>query len=418
MRKIFTLSFLILLLGNFVVGQSGMQEGFSYLENGQNKEAVLFFKNYLSTVDSTDRTARLCLGRAYGLSGNLTEAEQIFESLDAEYPHDKEILVNIAELEMWSKNYEKAQHYYRDLYSQDSTDLAICLGYSNALSLSGHHSAAAFLIQKTLDQNPQNEGCLTSYKHINLAYADLLLKKQSLDSAHLVADRNLYYLPSDQQTNLLLMSIAGAKKDYPDALQYAENIEPIEDLPLSYYTTKSYLEFMNHQKKKALATALRASHIFNSDSPEYLDAQIGLSSAYGWNKKYKMASLILDSLSHKYPESLKIRSQRAAIDLWKGRYNDSYNRYLSLLRQDSSSASLYIGIAETEISLEKYKMAEQHLNKAILLNPFDPGANILRRKLKNLESLKTDLVYLNSRDLGEIRHKKLQVISVKTSVLD
>ncbi|MFC5048870.1 tetratricopeptide repeat protein [Aquimarina hainanensis] len=45
-----------------------MNEGFSYLESGKFEKASLFFEEILKTYPD-NKTARLCYGRAIGLSG-------------------------------------------------------------------------------------------------------------------------------------------------------------------------------------------------------------------------------------------------------------------------------------------------------------------------------------------------------------
>ncbi|XKX05825.1 hypothetical protein R8G61_00410 [Tenacibaculum maritimum] len=46
-----------------------MKDGFAYLDTGKYKQAEIFFENILK-IYPTNKTAKLCYGRAIGLNGN------------------------------------------------------------------------------------------------------------------------------------------------------------------------------------------------------------------------------------------------------------------------------------------------------------------------------------------------------------
>ena len=52
-----------------------MKKGFTYLETGKFKQAETFFETVLQTYPS-NKTARLCYGRAVGLNGNSKQGSQ------------------------------------------------------------------------------------------------------------------------------------------------------------------------------------------------------------------------------------------------------------------------------------------------------------------------------------------------------
>ena len=58
------LSYLILFL-SFCMYSQDMKTGFTYLETGKYEEAEVFFKEVLNSYP-TNKTARLCYGRAIG----------------------------------------------------------------------------------------------------------------------------------------------------------------------------------------------------------------------------------------------------------------------------------------------------------------------------------------------------------------
>ena len=76
-KKITFYILLIICVSGF---SQNMKEGFTYLETGKYKEAETFFEATLKTYP-TNKTARLCYGRAIGLNGDSEKAVTIFKAL-------------------------------------------------------------------------------------------------------------------------------------------------------------------------------------------------------------------------------------------------------------------------------------------------------------------------------------------------
>ncbi len=108
--KFFTLlTFLITTVFSYA---QDMQEGFTYLETGKYAKAETFFQNILKE-HPTNKTARLCYGRAIGLNGKPEEANTLFTNLLADYPTDFEVKLNYGESLLWNKNFPKAKTYFK-----------------------------------------------------------------------------------------------------------------------------------------------------------------------------------------------------------------------------------------------------------------------------------------------------------------
>ena len=72
--------FLFLITTSLLRAQSDMTKGFGMLEKGNFQEAELFFGEYLKT-EPDNKTAKLCYGRAVGLSGEPEKATNLFSEL-------------------------------------------------------------------------------------------------------------------------------------------------------------------------------------------------------------------------------------------------------------------------------------------------------------------------------------------------
>jgi thioredoxin-like negative regulator of GroEL len=73
----FTIAFLSCFI---LIAQNEMQEGFTLLEKGDFEEAESFFIAYLKN-NPENKTAKLCYGRAVGLSGEPEKATGLFAEL-------------------------------------------------------------------------------------------------------------------------------------------------------------------------------------------------------------------------------------------------------------------------------------------------------------------------------------------------
>lgn len=145
--------------------------GFAMLEEGSFEKASVFFKSKLDS-GASDFTARLCYGRAIGLSGKTNEALSIFQEMKTEFPEHFELELNYAESFMWAKRFHQAKERYAKLYKKDSTSFAAVLGYANALSSLHEYADAAYYIDKALQIDSDNPNALISRKYILLGYAN------------------------------------------------------------------------------------------------------------------------------------------------------------------------------------------------------------------------------------------------------
>ena len=137
-----------------------MQEGFTYLETGKYTEAQSFFENVLKTYPE-HRTARLCYGRAVGLSGDAPKAVVVFTELKDKFPNDFEIKLNYAESLLWNNQFSLAESFYIKLVEEDETSFPAVLGYANTLSNRKNYKKALHQVNKALQLKEGNPNALT-----------------------------------------------------------------------------------------------------------------------------------------------------------------------------------------------------------------------------------------------------------------
>ena len=169
MNTKYILFFSFLFISVFGFAQN-MKEGFSYLENGKYQQAETFFKTVLQEYP-TNKTARLCYGRAVGLNGNSAEAKKIFNNLLKDFPNDFEVKLNYGESLLWNQEFNLAKAYYQKLVAENAKSFPALLGFANTLSNLKEYENALAYVNKALEVSPGNPNAMTSKKYIYLGNA-------------------------------------------------------------------------------------------------------------------------------------------------------------------------------------------------------------------------------------------------------
>lgn len=343
--KYFTL---IVLLFSSIMGISQeMKKGFTYLETGKYHEAENFFILILKEYP-TNKTARLCYGRAVGLNGKSDEAINLFTNLLEDYPNDYEVKLNYAESLLWNQQYTSAESYYEKLVQEDQKSFSALLGYANTLSNLKKFDNAMLFVNKALVILPKNQNALISRKYIRLGLANNKLNGQKYVEAEKVLKENFTDFKNDKETllnlaNLYLISnqIDKAKKTY----------EIIGGNPLNTLTSLNGIALAYHidsKNKQALLISEKAINLVNKNTDTNLKKQTTerYIQALIWNKKYKAAKKEIDILfdNNNDPENW-ILSLRATLNFYKSDFKKSLTDYNLILKKDSTSFDGNLGKA-------------------------------------------------------------------------
>ena len=343
--KYFTL---IVLLFLSIMGISQeMKKGFTYLETGKYHEAENFFILILKEYP-TNKTARLCYGRAVGLNGKSDEAINLFTNLLEDYPNDYEVKLNYAESLLWNQQYTSAESYYEKLVQEDQKSFSALLGYANTLSNLRKFDNAMLFVDKALVILPKNQNALISRKYIRLGLANNKLNGQKYVEAEKVLKENFTDFKNDKETllnlaNLYLISnqIDKAKKTY----------EIIGENPLNTLTSLNGIALAYHidsKNKQALLISEKAINLVNKNTDTNLKKQTTerYIQALIWNKKYKAAKKEIDILfdNNNDPENW-ILSLRATLNFYKSDFKKSLTDYNLILKKDSTSFDGNLGKA-------------------------------------------------------------------------
>lgn len=346
-----------------------MQEGFTYLETGQYKEAETFFKSILKTYP-TNKTARLCYGRAIGLNGNPKEAKRIFSDLLNEYANDFEVQLNYGESLLWNNEFDLAKSYYQKLVQKDATSFPALLGYANTLSNLKEYSEALSYVNKALEVSPGNQNALISKKYMYLGHAYQKQQAQQYAEAASILQKCLTLFPNDSNAllnlaNLYLIMDELEKAETTYTILF-DNAEKDED-PISALNGLALVQHLKGREKQALQISQTAydrlsdavsSIVKLQTSERYIQALI-------WNKKYTKAENLITDLVQKQPNENRVLALRATLYTYKSDFKKSLADYDQILVNDSTSFDGNLGKANVLKALGRYQEAYEAAEKTL-----------------------------------------------------
>ncbi|WP_055443993.1 tetratricopeptide repeat protein [Lacinutrix himadriensis] len=349
---------LTLLLTAFFSHAQDMQEGFTYLETGKYAKAETFFQNILKEHPD-NKTARLCYGRAIGLNGKPEAANTLFTNLLADYPTDFEVKLNYGESLLWNSNFPKAKTYFKGLIDEDPKSFPALLSYANTLSNLKEYEDALKYVDKALEVLPGNPNALTSKKYMYLGYAYQKQQSQKYDEAELLLKENLTLFDNDKDTllnlaNLYLIAnrLEDAKATYNILAENPENkITALNGLAL--------VSHLNGKEKEALQLSTEAFESLDKKTEPTLSQQTTerYAQALIWNKKYKAADTLINSLIETKPNENWLLALRATLNIYKSDFKKSVKDYDQILVNDSTSFDGNLGNANALKALGKYEAA-------------------------------------------------------------
>ena len=372
---------LLLFSATAAIAQPSMQEGFNLLEAGDFNQAVSFFDTYLEK-DPENRTARLCYGRALGLTGDVSRARQIFSDLLKAYPGDAELEVNYAESLLWEKRYSDARDYYRGLLEKHGERFDVVLGYANTLSNLKEYPQADSLATVALVLAPGHPSALLSRKFIRLGMAYGDMQSQSYTRAGKMLDKLSEEYPGDIHVLKLQAEFYIQTRHFEKARERFSKLEVAGD-SLSAWNGKALTWQLQGRPSKALKLAEDAwtrveDSLTDSENrlvwERYIQALI-------WKGQFNQAAREMDLRRSKdsvrpFPEL------EAQWGMYTGRFGMSEAKYRSILETRPASFEGNLGLANALIAQGKYLDGYQAGQAALRLFEGHKDARLLVEKAK------------------------------------
>ncbi|KAB1158580.1 tetratricopeptide repeat protein [Tenacibaculum aiptasiae] len=374
--------YIMLLLISISVVSQNMKEGFTYLETGKYKQAETFFKEILEDYP-TNKTARLCYGRAVGLNGDAKKAKNIFINLLKDYENDFEVKLNYAESLLWDKSFSDAKSYYKKLIDEDSKSFSALLGYANTLSNLKEYEDAIVYINKALEVSPGNPNALTSKKFIYLGYAYQQQQLQDYPKAESILKKNLTFFNNDQQTLFNLANLYLIANELDKAEEIYTLLEKKEESKLAALNGLALVSHLNGKEPDALNTSKKAYDLLSDSSSPTIIQQTKerYVQALIWNKKFKDAESLINNLVKEYPNENWVLSLRATLNIYRSDFKKSVADYNLILENDSSSFDGNLGKANALKALGNYDNAYKSAENTLVFYKNQKDASNFIKKL-------------------------------------
>ncbi len=360
-----------------------MTPGFELLEQGEFQEAKSFFEVILKDYPE-NKTARLCYGRATGLSGNPVEAEKVFEELLDDYEGDLEIELNFAECLLWQKKFAEAKSYYNQLIQKEPENFAVNLGLANTLSNLKEYPTALSSVNKALRITPNQPNAKISKKYIQLAYAAQSSQYQNYDLAIELLKDNLEIFPEDKESLRTLAEVyinAGKLNKAEDVfVRLADTKEDytrgLLGLALVAHNRNRDVEALSHaQKAKSSLGDVTNGKIYQQVTERYIQSLI-------WNGKYGEAEKEIEILEGRFGEETWVLSLRAMLFTYRSEFKKGIDQYQNLLAKDSTSFDGNLGEANAYKALDRWDLAAMKAKKTLNFYPNQKDASMFLRNIE------------------------------------
>lgn len=342
MNHFYRIAFLVFI--TFSSYSQNMNEGFSFLEKGEFKQAETFFTAILKDYPQ-NKTARLCYARAVGLNNQAEKGLELFTQLKSDYPGDLEIKLNYAEALLWNKKFDDAKVFYSQLVLENPDNFVANLGFANTLSNLKEFNDALSYITKAIALSPENAGAKVSRKYIKLGFANEKVKEKKYSEAEAFYNEILIDFPNDKETllnkaNLYLITKNATKGKEVYNLLAKEN-------PILALNGLSLVAHIDGKDKTALDISTKAVAALPETKDEVLIKQTQERNVQAliWNKKFKEADAKIKQLNTQYAGENWLLALSATLSIYKSDFKDSIQYYQSILKIDTKSFDGNLGIA-------------------------------------------------------------------------
>ncbi len=381
MRIYFTF-FLLLTSVFFLKAQENMQEGFNYLETGKYKEAQKFFQVVLKD-HPTNKTAKLCYGRAVGLNGNSEKAMNIFTEMLGNYPNDFEVKLNYAESLLWGSQFMKAKDYYNGLVNEDPKSFSALLGFANTLSNLKEYNNALVYVNKALEESPGNPNALNSKKYIRLGYAYQYQQKQEYDNALELLNENLKDFPLDKETLQNKANVYLIKNKPEEAKKVYSQMATNKKDSIIALNGLSLVSHLQGKERKALQISIESKKKISKVNDTLLHKQTieRYIQALIWNKKFKEADNNINELIKTKPNENWVLALRATLGMYRSDFKETIADYTQILKNDDKSFDGNLGISNALFADGKTNEAYEAVYKTLEVFPKQKDASNFLKKL-------------------------------------
>lgn len=375
------------------------QEGDRLLESGNNRGAIVLYKNALEK-DANYLDARFGLANAYLESGNFDRAEKEFQKVLLQNPSQSEILLKLATIYIQQKQPAKALLELDKHHSENHETVESLVLYGRAHGASGDLESAENLFNKVLeiDSNAIDP-------RYNLA--KIYLQKRKLDKAKAFLLEIIEIKDDEVQAYYLLANIQTRQGDRESALKTYQDLTQVDakQLQAIYMTGILQMDLGDLDAAESSVNTLSAQF---SDRPEgsrlnglllyrqgkYEEAKVALESSlqkeqhllsyfflglsyYGLNQ-YEVALNQFQKALDLNPDFERARVLVSMTLLKQKRLGDAIIEIQKVLRTNPNNAYAHNILGSAYLANGEYDKGMEELEQATELDPGLADAHMKR----------------------------------------
>jgi tetratricopeptide (TPR) repeat protein/cellulose synthase/poly-beta-1,6-N-acetylglucosamine synthase-like glycosyltransferase len=279
------------------------------------------------------------------------QSRAIYEQLLKVNAGNKELLVRLAQIALWSRSYDEALERFQALVDQSLDNPEVIKGYVDAaasaerIGTAQHHSALA-IYERALTGMTDDVAFLT-----RLAW--VLQRVQESDKSVVLLDRALELNPTDTDARRQLL---GAMLE---SGRFKEQLKEFEGKELDFDTRQTlvHVYLRNHNFDGALSQCRSMLKLRPDDAATLRQ----LADILSWSKQYKESLELFERLAKATPLDPEVPVRQAEVTLWSGDCDGALARFGALLESNFDRPPLWAGYAASAANAKSLKASHRRM---------------------------------------------------------
>ncbi|MET0268320.1 MAG: XrtA/PEP-CTERM system TPR-repeat protein PrsT [Duganella sp.] len=370
---------------------------------GAPQQAAQHLRTFLAANPAQAYASKL-LASVLMNTGDAQGALTLLQPLLAQHAQDVEMLALAGEVHLRLRHFEQAARYFEQAsaLAPDTPMLRTATAMSH-LGLGDNSRAVAELEQAaTLDEKSSRTGTLLVLTHLRNRHYDKALEAVQRMAAHQADNPMVHNLKGG--VLLLQRDLAGARASFEQALKFdpvflpaLDNLTQLDLQEKNPEQARKRLENALAQEqgntgvmaalaslaatRKQPAQALSWLERAQQAHPEDVDASLRLAGFYVRNDAAPKALLLLQKLAPTQPSHLPLQMQLAELQARHGKLEDALATWSKVAASHPNSAGTQLRLAELRTTSGDLDGARQAIDKALLLAPAMPQAQVAMVRL-------------------------------------
>lgn len=307
-----------------------------------------------------NRKANRMLADILSWKGNYAESLAEFAKQAAEFPDDRDIPDRIAEVLLWSRDYEKATIAFQSILEADFNRPSLWGGFIDAAASSPkltrkNVETAASILDRVKDESRSlTFWCRMAW--ILGRFGDQDRQKVAIDRAQALNPQE----PSAKKELAASLSAFGKHKEAL-ALYQGLGLEAEDHLRLAGI----------HAALKNFEAAEEHVRLAQKLQPKDFNTRHLMADVLSWSKQYKESIRVYEELLTVSPDNQLIQGKLANVLLWDGQFDESATRHMLLLEKELEQSDLWGSFLDAiagarSIDQAKYRSIVNKLHDKIL----------------------------------------------------